>query len=125
MEKARDFILEIFNYLKKPEMRILPGQLAFFLVISIIPMLALIVTIAAALSISIDNVRIAINESIPSGLANILNDIIQGNGSWIRFACFGVCGRNQTSGNQEYRVHKSRDGFDVCTWQGPQPEVSS
>ena len=80
MEKARDFILEIFNYLRKPEMRILPGQLAFFLVISIIPMLALIVTIAAALSISIDNVRIAINESIPSGLANILNDIIQGDG---------------------------------------------
>ena len=80
MEKARDFILEIFNYLRKPEMRILPGQLAFFLVISIIPMLALIVTIAAALSISIDNVRIAISESIPTGLANILNNIITGEG---------------------------------------------
>jgi membrane protein len=43
-------------------------------------MLALIVTIAAALSISVENIRIAINTSIPSGLANILNGIISGDG---------------------------------------------
>ncbi len=80
MEKARNFIHKIFNYLMRPEMRILPGQLAFFLVMTIIPMLALIVTIAAALSISIDTIHIAISESIPPELANILNGIILGNG---------------------------------------------
>ena len=80
MEKAREFILKIFNYLIRPEMRILPGQLAFFLVMTIIPMLALIVTIAAALSISIETIRVAISESIPVGLANILNGIITGDG---------------------------------------------
>lgn len=80
MEKAREFILKIFKYLMRPEMRILPGQLAFFLVMTIIPMLALIVTIAAALSISVDTVRVAISESIPDGLANILNGIITGDG---------------------------------------------
>ena len=53
MEKAREFILKIFKYLMKPELRILPGQLAFFLVMTIIPLLALLVTIAAALSISV------------------------------------------------------------------------
>jgi len=80
MEKAREFILKIFKYLMKPEMRILPGQLAFFLVMTIIPMLALIVTIAAALSISVDTIRVAISQSIPEGLANILNGIITGDG---------------------------------------------
>ena len=80
MEKARQFILKIFEYLTKPEMKILPGQLAFFFAMTIIPMLALIVTIAAALSISVDTIRVAINNSIPSSLANILNGIIQGDG---------------------------------------------
>ena len=80
MEKAREFILKIFKYLMKPEMKILPGQLAFFLVMTIIPMLALIVTLAAALSISIETIRVAISESIPAGLANILNGIITGEG---------------------------------------------
>ena len=80
MEKARSFMLKIFRYLMRPEMRILPGQLAFFLVMTIIPMLALIVTIAAALSISVDTIRVAISESIPEGLANILNGIITGDG---------------------------------------------
>ena len=80
MERARQFILKIFDYLTKPEMKILPGQLAFFFAMTIIPMLALIVTIAAALSISVETIRIAINNSIPSSLANILNGIIQGDG---------------------------------------------
>lgn len=80
MEKAREFILKIFKYLTKPEMRILPGQLAFFLVISLIPMIALIITLGAALSISTDSVRIAISESVPSGIANTINGIISGEG---------------------------------------------
>ncbi len=72
MEKARKVILKIFNYLMQPEMRILPGQLAFFLVMTIIPLLALLVTIAAALSISVETIRIAISESVPEGLANTI-----------------------------------------------------
>ena len=80
MEKARDYILRLFKYLMRPEMRILPGQLAFFIVMTIIPVLALIVTICAALSISVETVRIAISESIPSNLAEILNNIIVGDG---------------------------------------------
>ena len=80
MEKAREYILKIFNYLTKPEMRILPGQLAFFLVISLIPMIALIITLGAALSISTDAVRIASSDSVPPGIANIINGIITGDG---------------------------------------------
>ena len=80
MEKARNFTLKIFKLLMKPEMRILPGQLAFFLVMTIIPMVALIATIAANLSISTDSIRIAINSSVPPGIASIINSIVAGDG---------------------------------------------
>lgn len=80
MEKARDFILKIFKLLMKPEMRILPGQLAFFIVVTIIPLLALIATLAAALSISTEAIRLAISSSVPEGIANIINGIITGDG---------------------------------------------
>ncbi len=80
MEKARDFILKIFKLLMKPEMRILPGQLAFFLVMTIIPLVAVIATMAAALSISTETIRVAISSSVPNEIANIINSIIGGDG---------------------------------------------
>lgn len=80
MEKAREFVLKMFKLLMKPEMRILPGQLAFFIVITIIPLVALIATIAAALSISTDTIRYAIASSVPSEVAGIINSIITGDG---------------------------------------------
>lgn len=80
MEKARNFTLKIFKLLMKPEMRILPGQLAFFLVITIIPLVALIATMAAALSISTETIRVAISSSVPSEIASIINSIIGGDG---------------------------------------------
>lgn len=80
MEKARDFILKIFKLLMKPEMRILPGQLAFFLVLTIIPLVAVIATMAAALSISTETIRVAISSSVPREIANIINSIISGEG---------------------------------------------
>ena len=80
MEKARDFILKIFKLLMKPEMRILPGQLAFFLVLTIIPLVALIATMAAALSISTESIRVAISSSVPEEVASILTNIMSGDG---------------------------------------------
>lgn len=80
MQKARDFILKIFKFLLKPEMRILPGHLAFFLVMTIIPMVALIITLAAALSLSTDSVKIAIESTLPSQIAIIIESITVGNG---------------------------------------------
>ena len=47
MEKARKFILKIFDLLMRPELRILPGHLAFYLVMTLIPLAALIITLTA------------------------------------------------------------------------------
>jgi len=80
MEKAREFLKKIFKLLMKPEMRILPGHLAFFLVMTIIPLLALIATITANLSISTESFRIAVADSVPQGISNVINSIIAGDG---------------------------------------------
>ena len=80
MEKARKLTKKVFKLLMKPEMRILPGQLAFFLVMTLIPLVALIATIAANLSISTETIRVAINSSVPPQIASILNSIIAGDG---------------------------------------------
>lgn len=80
MEQARGFLKKIIELIKKPEMRILPGQLAFFLVISIIPIIALIGTIATTLSVSADTITLTIGESVPKEIANMLNEFIKGQG---------------------------------------------
>ena len=80
MEKARDFTRKIFKLLLKPEMRILPGQLAFFLVLTVIPLVALIATIAAALSLSTEGISQAINQTVPNEISGIINSIAEGNG---------------------------------------------
>lgn len=80
MKKARELILKVFNLLMKPEMRILPGHLAFYIVMTIIPLVALLVTLAAALSISIDTIRVTMADTIPESILKILDGIVAGNG---------------------------------------------
>lgn len=80
MKKARELVGKVFNLLMKPEMRILPGHLAFYLVMTIIPLLALLVTLAAALSISTETIRITLADTIPAEVLSVLDVIVAGNG---------------------------------------------
>ena len=80
MEKAKEFIRKIFKLLRKSELRILPGHLAFFLVMTLIPLVALIATIAAALSISAETIRLVIINFVPTPFADIITSIIEGEG---------------------------------------------
>jgi len=88
MEQARGFFKKIIELIKKPEMRILPGQLAFFLVISIIPIIALIGTIATTLSVSADTITLTIGESVPKEIANMLDEFVSGQGINFNIAIF-------------------------------------
>lgn len=80
MEQARGFFKKIIKLIKKPELRILPGQLAFFLVLSIIPLIALIGAIASFLSIPTDTIKVTIGSSVPKEIAEIVYNIISGQG---------------------------------------------
>ncbi len=80
MEKARSFLNKVITIIKRPEMRILPGQLAFFLVMSLIPLLALIGTIAKGLSIPLDTIKLTIESSVPKEISEIFTQSMTGKG---------------------------------------------
>lgn len=80
MKKASEISKKLINLICKPEMRILPGQLAFFLVMSIVPMIALIGTIAIKLNIPTSLLSVTINDAVPNKIANILTGLFTGEG---------------------------------------------
>ena len=57
MKRARDFLKKVIAIIRRPEMRILPGQLAFFFVLSLIPLVALVGTIGSKFGLSIDSIE--------------------------------------------------------------------
>lgn len=90
MEQANRVLKKIIKIIKKPEMRILPGQLAFFLVISLIPLIALIGAIASSLSIDPENIRIALGNTMPAEVGEFFNEINNGQGLNFNIAVFFV-----------------------------------
>ncbi len=72
-KNIRKKLLEI---VRKPEMRILPGQLAFFLLLSIIPLIAVVAVMAARFNLPIEDIVGAIDSNLPSEIAEFIKDII-------------------------------------------------
>lgn len=80
MERAKGFLKKAIELIKKPEMRILPGHLAFFFVMSLIPIVALIGALASRFSISLDIIKEALGVSIPIGVEDFVHSIVSGKG---------------------------------------------
>ena len=70
--RAREFVRKAIVIIKRPDMRILPGQLAFFLVLSMIPLLALVGTIGSKLGLSMTSFRNALESTVPDAVINTL-----------------------------------------------------
>lgn len=60
------------NIIKKQELRILPGQVAFFVVLSMIPMVTLVGVMASQFSISMNSVTEALTDILPKQIIEIL-----------------------------------------------------
>ena len=115
MEQARGFFKKIIELIKKPELRILPGQLAFFLVLSIIPLIALIGAVASFLSLPTDAIKVTIGSSVPEEIADIVYNLISGQGLNFNMTAFlviaFVLASNGTysmiiTSNEIYRINK-------------------
>jgi len=90
MERVRKVFKNILEVIKKPEMRVLPGQLAFFFVLSLIPLIALIGAIASTFSISIETLEETFLSAIPGGVADILLSAVSGKGLSFNIVVFFV-----------------------------------
>lgn len=80
MKRMKRVVKKIWDIIMQPEMIHLPGHLAFFLVLSVFPILTLIGFIASLFSISVNNIIELIHTSLPTNISNVIIPYIQGKG---------------------------------------------
>ena len=80
MEFTKKYLKKLIKIIKKPEMKVLPGNIAFFLVLSIFPIITLCGFLATFFNVSIDSVINLMNDVLPTEVNNILVPYITGNG---------------------------------------------
>lgn len=90
--RFKKFMKKVFQMIKKPEMRILPGQLAFFLLLSIIPLFAIIATVAAEFSLSIESLIKIVSDNLPKEIADFITQIIGGKNISMNIVLFCILG---------------------------------
>ncbi len=78
MKKIKGMFSVLSNSIKNPMIRVLPGQIAFFLVLSIFPILILVGLIASFFSISMDTVIDLIQQAFPSEIVELLTPLLIG-----------------------------------------------
>lgn len=71
-KKMRIFMRRVISIIRLPEMRILPGQLAFFLVLSIIPLITLVVTIGSGFGLPATSIKETLESVVPSNVIEYL-----------------------------------------------------
>lgn len=90
MERVRRFLKKVIMYITKPEMRVLPGQLAFFFVISLIPLIALVGTIAGYMSVSADEITHVLDSVLPFDVTDNFITFVSGKGLTFNIAVFFI-----------------------------------
>ncbi len=110
MKKARSMLNRIWKLIKREEMRILPGQLAFFMVLSIFAIFPLLGLISSSF---ISNELISsIETTLPTGVYTILESLlsVESSGSIIVFGVFAIylasngCGSMIITSNVIYKI---------------------
>ena len=79
-QKIKGYFKKLFKILKKPEMAILPANIAFYLILAIIPLLTIIVLLASSFDISIDMVASFIQNIMPEQVSEAIIEVISGKG---------------------------------------------
>ncbi len=80
MGRIKRIIKEIFKVLGRDEIQVLPAHLAFFLVLSVVPIIALIGVIASFFSVSLDLFIDLIRDALPVEISDIIITYISGKG---------------------------------------------
>ena len=92
MNKIKNHFSKMYEIIITPSMSYLPGNLAFYLVLSIFPILTLIGVIASRVGLSINSLVNAINTTLPTNIASVLSSFIKGKGFDTNIGIFMVIG---------------------------------
>lgn len=74
-EKIKGHISENIKLMNTPLMSILPGQISFFVILSIIPLASILAMLISKLSFNFDKVTNFVSHYLPSGVTNIILSI--------------------------------------------------
>jgi len=80
MNTTKKYLKKLIKIIKKPEMKVLPGHLSFFLVLSLIPIITIVGYVASLFNVSVDTVVNMMNVSLPNEVNNLLIPFITGSG---------------------------------------------
>lgn len=76
IQRLKGFIQKVFHVISRPEMSVLPGQLAFFFVLSVVPIVTLITYGASFLHLPLDFISNFIGKAFGSEVANLITPMI-------------------------------------------------
>ena len=111
MVRLKNIFKRLFNIIRDPAMLFLPGNLAFFLVLSIFPVLTLIGLIASAFNISID--VSTIQSLLPGRVVDILLPYTMGKGFDSNVLLFMIIGFIIASNGADAIVLASNKLYDI------------
>jgi len=76
--KFRRVLNRVVDTIQKPEMRVLPGQLAFFFVLSVIPLIALLGSVAGFMGIQVESIISLLESIVPKAVLDLVVPIVSG-----------------------------------------------
>ena len=79
-QKIKKYLKKLFKLLSKPEMAILPSNIAFNLILAIIPILTIIVLMAGSFDISIELIEELVRSMMPKEVSETIIEVISGKG---------------------------------------------
>ena len=79
-ERIKRYLKKLFHILRKPEMNILPSNIAFNIILAIVPLLTIIVLIASSFDISLSKVASLVESIMPKQVSDIIIEVISGKG---------------------------------------------
>lgn len=80
MKRINRFLKNVVEIMRKPVMSILPGQMSFFLLLSLIPTILLIGVVSSSFSISIDSFIEFLRITLPANTSKLIIPLLDGKG---------------------------------------------
>lgn len=111
MNKLRDFFKGLIDIIRNPAMLLLPGNLAFFIMLAVFPILTLIGVIVSYLGITFD--ISFISNVLPNNIVDIFAPYIQGKGFDSNVGIFMIIGLIMASNGADAIVLASNSLYDI------------
>lgn len=80
MKRIKEMFMKLWIIARNPMVRVLPGQIAFFLVLAIFPILILLGLICSFFSIDMGTITNVISDSFPKDVVDLLIPLLSGKG---------------------------------------------